>query len=144
MKLRVSIENEKFDVEVGDVNARPVQVTVNGETFEVFPEEEQRIPSSAPVSSPVSSVPASTPAPAPAGAVPAAGGKSITAPIPGTIISVLVKPGDKVKAGQEVMVLEAMKMKNSLRAPREGTIAAVLVDKGSSVKHGQPLAEYAD
>lgn len=142
MKLRVSIENEKFDVEVGDVNARPVQVTVNGETFEVFPEEEQRIPSSAPVSSPVSSVPASTPAPA--SAAPAAGGKSITAPIPGTIISVLVKPGDKVKTGQEVMVLEAMKMKNSLRAPREGTIAAVLVDKGSSVKHGQPLAEYAD
>jgi glutaconyl-CoA/methylmalonyl-CoA decarboxylase subunit gamma len=145
MKLRVVVENETFDVEVGDVNTCPVQVTVNGESYEVFTEQEQAAvsPAITPVAAPVAA-PRVSAAPAAPAAAPAAGGAAVNAPLPGTIVSVLVKPGDKVKAGQEVVVLEAMKMKNSIRASRAGTIGEVLVEKGVSVKYGQPLVTYAD
>ncbi len=68
----------------------------------------------------------------------------MTAPIPGVINAVKVKAGDQVKAGDELFVLEAMKMNNSIRAPKAGTVANVYVNVGEQVKHGQPLMDYAD
>lgn len=66
------------------------------------------------------------------------------APIPGVIISIIVNEGDKVTFGQELCILEAMKMKNVIRAGRAGTIAKVLVKEGESVQHSQVLMEYED
>ena len=68
----------------------------------------------------------------------------MTAPIPGTIVAVLVKAGESVKTGQELCTLEAMKMKNAIRANRDGTVANVLVANGDSVKYGQPLVEFTE
>ena len=65
--------------------------------------------------------------------------EGVWAPVPGKIVSVLVRPGDRVKEGQAVVVLEAMKMENELHAPREGTVTAVLVSKGDQVERGQLL-----
>ena len=68
----------------------------------------------------------------------------VIAPIPGTIVAITVKEGDSVTAGQELLSLEAMKMKNMIRATRAGKIARILVKTGDRVTQGQPLVEYAE
>ena len=70
---------------------------------------------------------------APAGAVKA------NAPIPGTILDIKVNPGDQVKRGDILLILEAMKMENEILAPQDGTIASVNVSKGASVNSGDLL-----
>jgi biotin carboxyl carrier protein len=75
---------------------------------------------------------------------PAMSGNTLTAPLPGTIVDVFVKPGDKVEAGQIVVVIEAMKMKNSIRSVYSGNVSEVLVSKGQSVAHKQALMKFAD
>jgi glutaconyl-CoA/methylmalonyl-CoA decarboxylase subunit gamma len=68
----------------------------------------------------------------------------VKAPIPGTIISISVAEGEQVKHGQELCILEAMKMKNAIRSGRDGKIAKILVKEGDSVQHSQVLMEYSD
>lgn len=71
---------------------------------------------------------------------PVSGGvNNIVAPLPGTVISVAVKPGDVVKASDTVVMLEAMKMENSIRAGRDGKVASVNVNPGDSVLEGAVL-----
>ena len=85
-----------------------------------------------------SAAPAAPKAPA----APVAGSKPITAPMPGTILSVNVNSGDTVKSGQVLIVLEAMKMENEIMAPVDCRIASVKVQKGASVNSGDVLIEY--
>ncbi len=68
--------------------------------------------------------------------------KKITAFIPGTIKKVYVKPGKKVKEGDKLLILEAMKMKNELLSPTQGTIKTVLVKSGDMVSKSQLLIEF--
>lgn len=150
MKLRVKIDNQTFEVEIADLQARPVIAVVDGETFEVWPEAllgtSQPAPvaaAPAPVAAPIAAPVVAAPAPAAAPAA-ASSGKAVTAPIPGVIVAVAVKPGDKVKNGQELCTLEAMKMKNAIRAQREGTIGTIHIAVGDQVRHGQALLEYSD
>ena len=63
----------------------------------------------------------------------------MTCPMPGTIVDVKVKAGDAVKAGDVLVVFEAMKMENEIQAAADGTVAAVYVNKGDSVESGQVL-----
>ncbi len=70
--------------------------------------------------------------------------KAVLAPIPGVIIAVSVKVGDSVSFGQELCILEAMKMKNVIRATRSGKIGAIHVAIGDQVKHSQMLMEFTD
>ena len=63
-------------------------------------------------------------------------GENITAPLPGTMTAVLVKPGDKIREGQTVAILEAMKMENEIQAEHGGTVKEVNVSKGDSVLEG--------
>lgn len=84
--------------------------------------------------------PAAAPAPAPQ---PAAGANCVVAPLPGTVTEVLVKVGDKVSAGQNVLKLEAMKMENCITAESAGTVKAVRVQKGAQVQGGDVLIEMA-
>lgn len=69
-------------------------------------------------------------------------GNSVTAPMPGVILSIEVAVGAKVERGQTVAILEAMKMKNDLKAERDGTVSAVCVNAGDQVKHGDVLVEF--
>jgi biotin carboxyl carrier protein len=62
--------------------------------------------------------------------------------MPGTILSIAVGEGDRLQRGQEICVLEAMKMKNSIKSPREGTIAEVMVSAGATVAYGDPLVRF--
>lgn len=122
------------------------RVTVNGVAYDVVVEEVSgtQVPTyvaPAPVAAPAAApAPAATPAPAAAPAptaAPAPSGKAgatvIKAPMPGTLIKVNVKPGDAVKKGDILCVLEAMKMENDIMAPADGVVASVEASQGSSV-----------
>ncbi|MCI6053590.1 biotin/lipoyl-containing protein [Dysosmobacter sp.] len=105
------------------------KVTVNGVAYEVELEE---LTGAAPAPA-AAAAPAPPPPPAPAG------GEQVTAPMPGTILSVNVAVGDSVKRGQVLMILEAMKMENEIMCPRDGRVAAIQTAKGAAVESGTPL-----
>ncbi|MBI5669883.1 MAG: acetyl-CoA carboxylase biotin carboxyl carrier protein subunit [Chloroflexi bacterium] len=143
MKYQIKIEDRVFDVEVQDINARPVIALVNGERIEVWPQESAPAISTTPPTLPKQASPHEK---FPAGGAPSAVSTDqmkVLSPIPGTIVSISVQVGDSVAFGQELCVLEAMKMKNAIRATRSGQIGAVYVTVGQQVKHHDPLVEYA-
>lgn len=143
MKIHVRIQNKTFEVRLGDLHSRPIQAQVDGESFEVWPEEmmvsntenAQVMSSAAPIQPRVD---------APSSTVDAKKVKDVVAPLPGVIIEINAKVGDKVKFGDALCVLEAMKMKNAIRAGREGEIAVINVAVGDSVQHSQVLMEFKD
>ena len=116
-------------------------ITVNGTTYEVLVEEAGEV-----VAAPVVSAPAvptvTTPAPktTPAAASGAQGANKVTAPMPGTILNVLVTVGQTVKKGDVICVLEAMKMENDIPAPCDGVVASVAIQKGATVNANDVLA----
>lgn len=117
-------------------------VTVNGVAYDVTVEETAGTPAASAASVPVAA-PAATPAPA-AKPAPAAGAKfTVAAPMPGNILAVNVKVGDKVEKGAVLCILEAMKMENEIMAPDAGTVTSVLVAKGASVGSGDVLVTLA-
>lgn len=69
------------------------------------------------------------------------GGENVNAPMPGTIVKITVKPGERVKKNQVLVVLEAMKMENEIVSPIDGTIVAVNVTKGQVVNPGESLVQ---
>ena len=122
-------------------------VTVNGVVYDVAVEEVTGgaapvAAAPAPVAAPVAApAPAAAPAaPAAKPAAPAADAKfSVAAPMPGNILAVNVKVGDKVAKGAVLCILEAMKMENEVMAPDAGTVTSVTVSKGSTVQAGDVL-----
>ncbi len=115
-------------------------VNVNGNSYEVEVEEVGGVATSQPVvaqAAPAAAAPKAEPAAAPA---PKTGGTEgaikINAPMPGTILDVKVKVGDKVSKGSLVAILEAMKMENEILAPQDATVASVNVTKGQQVNSG--------
>lgn len=137
MKVNLSIEGKQYQVTLKDLTTRPIIAEVDGQTYEVWPEEEQASIPTVKSSTPTPVV-AATAAPVPA----AAGSLTLTAPLPGVIISVEVREGQSVTSGQELYVLEAMKMKNSIKANRNGKIASIHVNPGDLVKHNQPILTF--
>ncbi len=127
MKYKVTLRNKTYEVEVE-----------NGEAM-LLDEYE----AAAPVApAPAAAAPAAAPAaaaPAPAAAAPTAAGEQVTSPMPGTILDVRVSQGEQVKAGQIMLILEAMKMENEIVAPHDAVIAQVVVNKGAKVETGTPL-----
>ncbi len=111
---------------------RRFNVTVNGVSYDVVVEEigaEAAAPVAAPKAAPAPI--AVAPKAAPAGN---AGAVAVKAPMPGTIMKVNVAPGQAVKKGDVLCVLEAMKMENDISAPQDGVVASVNVQKGASVQ----------
>ena len=112
-------------------------ITVNGTAYEVEVEEAGSV-ASAPKAAAPKAAPA--PAPAPKAAAPvAAGATTVSAPMPGKVLSVNVKAGDAVKAGDVLMILEAMKMQNEIMAPADGTVSDVRVSAGQTVGTGDVM-----
>ena len=69
-----------------------------------------------------------------------AGPQKVTAPMPGKIVRILVAEKDEVKAGQGIIVMEAMKMQNELKSPKDGRVQRILTSEGSTVNPGDSLA----
>ena len=140
---KFKINGNQYDVAINSVEGKNASVTVNGREYQVELEEAVASAPAAPVAAPVQAAAApSAAAPAPKPAATGAG-KAVTSPLPGVIIGVKVNVGDSVKAGQEVAVLEAMKMENSIEATHDGTVTAVHVAKGDSVLEGASIVTIA-
>lgn len=122
MKYVVTLNNKKYEVEVNESEAVLTNVS------------DVVIPA-APVASAQAAQPVQAAAP-----VQTAGGEKVVSPMPGTILKVNVSQGQAVKAGDVLLVLEAMKMENDIVAPVDGTVKQLLVSKGSTVDTDQVLA----
>ncbi len=135
---RFKINGNEYNVEINSVEGSNASVTVNGTAYQVELENAPSAPVQAVPAAPVAAAPAPAAPTAPAAPKPAASGagKAVTSPLPGVIIAVKVNVGDSVKAGQEVAVLEAMKMENSIEATHDGTVTAIHVAKGDSILEG--------
>ena len=106
-------------------------ITVNGTVYDVTVEE--KAGGAAPAA-------AAAPAPKAPAASGSAGSVEVTAPMPGKILSVKANPGQSVKKGEVILLLEAMKMENEVVAPQDGTIASINVNSGDMVEAGKVLA----
>ena len=140
-KFRIKIEDQWYDVEIGDLTSSTVEVTVNGESFSIQIEaaQQDQIPnprtqrSSEPITRQTSLdvAPHRT-----------QGNETILrSPMPGKVMAVTVRPGDSVSEGDEVCVVEAMKMEQSIRAPRDGIVKEIHVQPLDSVNANDPLVE---
>lgn len=140
---KFTINGNKYSVEVGDIENNAVNVSVNGTEYNVELDTEIKqpakprpvakanaAPSSAGVK--VSAAPAAATAP----------GATLKSPLPGTILDVFVKEGDSVKAGQRVILLEAMKMENNIDAEKDGVVKEVKVHRSDSVMEGDVLLVF--
>lgn len=152
--FRIRISGKTYLVEVDDLTKSPMAVTVNGRPFSVEVEWQgaaaeatvrpEVVPSSPAAGAilPTSHRPAQPPTP-PISDSERATVLVVDAPMPGTILEVRVKPGDSVRRGDELCVLEAMKMRNSIRSPRDGQIQEVLATTGLKVAYGDPLVRFS-
>ena len=133
-----------YQVEIEEIEGNIAKVTVNGKPFEVelaqpvkAKPQPKRVQVQAPAPAATASEPEKGPAIKPKAAVGA--GNKVLAPLPGTITDVKVAVGDTVKAGDTVIVLEAMKMQNNIEADCDGKITSVLVTRGDTVMEGATL-----
>ena len=160
MKYQYTVKGVDYEVEIQDIEGNIANVTVNGIPFEVEMKqpvkagkqkvklsEERRVKSeefnSSSSATNASSATNESSAPITKPAAAAASGKPVVAPLPGTINEIKVKVGDKVNAGDTVVVLEAMKMQNNIDAETSGTIASINVNKGDAVMEGDTLVTIA-
>ena len=162
-KYQYTVKGVDYEVEIQDIEGNIANVTVNGIPFEVEMKqpvkagkqkvklsEERRVkseefnsssaPQSAMASADLQSAASSgqTVNAGDAGKT-ASSGKPVVAPLPGTINEIKVKVGDKVNAGDTVVILEAMKMQNNIEAETSGTITSINVNKGDAVMEGDTL-----
>ena len=142
-EYKYKINGKLYNVVIGDIEEYIAHVEVNGTHYTV---EMEKKPKAAPAPKPVvrpAAKPAAAPAPAAAApaAKPAAGGakSGVKSPLPGVILDIKCNVGDELKKGQTIIILEAIKMENSINADRDGKIAAINVSKGESVLEGTDL-----
>jgi biotin carboxyl carrier protein len=153
-RYTLTVDGREFVVDIDDLAADRFAVQVGEQSYEVtlaadedlpmatispqmVPAQAERAPAggtTAPRARPVTAAPAQAPT---SGAA-----DTLKAPMPGLILAVNVAAGARLERGQEVAVLEAMKMQNTIRSPRAGTVAEVLVAAGQSVGHGEPLLRF--
>ena len=161
MKYQYTVKGVDYEVEIQDIEGNIANVTVNGIPFEVEMKQpvkagKQKVKlggianegasssSSAPQSAKASADLQSAASSGQTGdAGKAATGKPVVAPLPGTINEIKVKVGDKVNAGDTVVILEAMKMQNNIEAETSGTITGINVNKGDAVMEGDTLVTIA-
>ena len=140
-EYKYKINGNLYNVVIGDIEDNIAHVEVNGTHYTVEMEKKPKAaPAPKPVARPVAK-PAAAPAPAASAPAskPAAGKSGVKSPLPGVILDIKVNVGDEVKKGQTLIILEAMKMENSINADKDGKIAAINVSKGESVLEGTDL-----
>jgi biotin carboxyl carrier protein len=145
-EFKVTINGNDYNIVVNSVEENLINVDVNGQAFSVETEKPLKATKSAirpitrSVESTVSAPSTTVSKPAATVSKPSSGGESVKSPLPGVILDVAVKPGDVVKTGQKLFVLEAMKMENIISSDKDGKIIEIKVQKGDSVLEGADLA----
>jgi len=144
--FKFTIQGNKYDVKVLDVEDNIAEIEVNGTVYKV--EVDRKIASSKTpklvrsVAVPsTESVPSQLKTSAPAAPK---GTGFVKSPLPGVILDVHVREGDKVTPGTKLITLEAMKMENNINADKGGTIKSIKVQKGDSVLEGDILIEIGE
>ena len=165
-RYRMTVGGRDFELDVQELSADRFDVSVGGECYAVTLAGDEDLPDaliepgyasagSRPAGGPVGGPVPLSPAAAQRAATPAApaprrrsagggAGLALNAPMPGVILELHVKVGDVVERGQQIAVLDAMKMHNFIGAPRAGTIAEVCVAAGQAVGHGEAIVRFAE
>ena len=150
-KYQYKVQGVDYDVEIEELVGNVATVKVNGVSFEVelkhpinpahaISHAKVEAPKPAPAQSKTTTTASVRPTQP---AAQASEGTPTTAPLPGTIVSVCVKVGDKVNAGDTVVILEAMKMQNNIKSENSGTVTSISVNQGDSVMEGAVLLTIA-
>ena len=148
-KIKITIDGKSYSVEVKDINADPIEMVVDGHNVSVTLGDEDppiAIKSTTEVKDSTQDElkSDSVKAPEPPKKVSAPGPiKEFTAPMPGMIISIAVKEGDQVVPGDEICVLEAMKMQQTLRAEWAGIVDEIYVATGQQIQGGDKILGLA-
>lgn len=144
-EYKIKINGNEYAVTISNVEDNTALVNVNGTAYEVEVEgmnapQSVKTPKivQAPVAAAAHSAPQPTQAARPAGAA-GGGAGGVKSPLPGVVLDVLVQAGDAVKAGQHLMILEAMKMENNIDSDRDGVVKEIRARKGDSVLEGDVL-----
>jgi biotin carboxyl carrier protein len=172
-RYTVTVDGTPFTMDIEETAADRFTITIGDRTFDALLETaedlpgavitpgmpQQAMPSPLPGVAAVPSRPAeptspeggpprvatgSTRSPAPAGTAAASRGPVVTAPMPGVILEVHVTPGALVRRGDPLLVLEAMKMRNTIRSPRDGVVLEVTTEAGRPVVPGEALVRIGD
>lgn len=151
-QFKFDINGSKYEVEIKSIDGSIAEVDVNGNLYQVNIEGDGQISApvarlaAKPTATPAAATtpaakPAATPTAAPAEAA-GKGSKTIKAPLPGSVLKVLVEPGTAFKEGDVLMVMESMKMENNITAECSGTITKVVAPVGTSVLQDDVLFEH--
>ena len=132
MKYKIKIKGIEYEVQIHKVEGNMAYLTVNDVEYEVEVERLAVNPTRM-GDQPVKTIPVETAAVKPVHNQPA---YELKSPLPGTILDICVREGDKVKENQILFVLEAMKMENNIQAGREGIVEKILRTKGNAVMEG--------
>ena len=149
-QYKYKVNGAQYDVTINEIQGQLAKVVVNGIPFDLEMQNSQlsednlpnvtttAAPAAAPAA-PVAAAPAATEA-APSGA---GEGTPVKAPLPGVVTKINVSVGQQVKKGENVLVLEAMKMENNITAEADGTVSGIAVKAGDSVLEGAVLLTIA-
>lgn len=143
-EFKFTINGNKYNTEIDSNDGKMYEVLVNGTSYHVELEETKTlniIPSKAPAA-PISSTTKVTRKPEAKNQ--SGKGTKIKAPLPGTVIKILVKVGDTVTAGQDILILEAMKMENNITSHTNGRVVSILKNRGDSTLEGEDLIIIGD
>jgi biotin carboxyl carrier protein len=162
-RFKIHINGQEYVVEIDDPDASPVVVTVNGHPFQVTVSQpgtkagaqagegdeqaardeglmlDTYVPAVASTYIEVGPEPESADIRQPPAQTAHSGTETVTAPMPGTVLDIIVQVGDVVQQGDTLCNLEAMKMKSPIRSPSQGTVAQVLISEGQNVAFGDVL-----
>jgi biotin carboxyl carrier protein len=137
-EYKYTINGNKYEVAIGEIVDNIATLTVNGEDYKVGMEREPEPEKKKPIVRPAAAAETTTAAPAASGAA-VNKANAVKAPLPGVITEILVEVGQTVEAGDNVIVLEAMKMANNLQAEKGGKVTAICVKVGQSVMEDDAL-----
>ena len=138
-EYKYTINGNKYEVTIANIEDNIANVVVNGEEYKVEMEKEPEPQKKKVVVKPVAQQQAAAPVQNSESSARVNMNNAIKSPLPGVITEIKVAVGDEVKAGDTVVVLEAMKMANNLDAEKGGKVTAVLVKEGESVMEDTPL-----
>ena len=134
-RVRVKVNDEWYDVRVGDLYQTPVEVVVDGETLlvEIGDPSDAELPARR-------QPPPKTELPGLRG-VTQGNDRVVRCPLPGKVVSISVAKGQELDSGDEICLLESMKMEQSVRMAQSGVVKGVKIKKNQTVEAGQPLLE---